>query len=246
MNNVKISVVIPAYNEEKYLSKCLESLKNQTYKTFEIIIVDNGSSDATADIAKKYNIIIIHESKKGVGAARKKGFAQAQGDIIVSTDADCSFPPDWLEKIVHAFEKPGTIAVYGTTMIENESPWKQKLSLYLMTAFYQINDWLNKKQFQGSNSAIRKTTYEKTPGFDETLGALEDADLCKKLMKLRTPEGESLAKNIIFDPSIIITTSARRLQQGNFLKTLKMYLIWYYKTWWMDTTEKLPPINDIR
>lgn len=243
---MKLSIVIPAYNEEKYLSKCLESLKNQTYKNVEIIIVDNGSTDQTVEIAKKYDTTIIQESKKGVGAARKKGFAQAQGDIIVSTDADCSYPSDWLEKITRAFEKPDTIAVYGTTMIENESPWKQKFSLYLMTAFYQINDWLNKKQFQGSNSAVRKTAYEKTSGFDETLGALEDADLCKKLMKLQTPESESLAKNIIFDPSIIITTSSRRLKQGNFLKTLKMYLIWYYKTWWMDTTEKLPPINDIR
>ncbi len=237
---MKLSVVIPAYNEEKYLPGCLESLKNQTFRDFEIIVIDNNSTDTTAEIAMQHGVNIIHEAKKGVGAARKKGFSQARGEIIVSTDADCTFPPDWLEKIAHAFENPNTIAVYGTTIIEDPSIWKRQLSYYVMNIFYQINDRLNKKQFQGSNSAVRKTAYEKTTGYDSSLGALEDADLCKKLMKIATPSA------IFFDPSIKIITSARRLKNGNFLKSLWTYLTWYYQTWWKQSSKKIQTVEDIR
>lgn len=237
---MKLSVVIPAYNEESYLPSCLQSLQNQTFRDFEIIVVDNNSTDKTAEIATQHGANIIHEPIKGVGAARKKGFAQARGDIIISTDADCTFPPDWLEKITHAFKNPSIIAVYGTTIIEDPSIWKRQLSYYMMSIFYQINDWLNKKQFQGSNSAVRKTAYTKTTGYNASLGALEDADLCKKLMEISIPSA------ILFDPSIKITTSARRFKDGNFLKNLWTYLTWYYQTWWKQSPIIIQPIEDIR
>lgn len=96
MSNIKVSVVVAAYNEEKNISKCLESLVNQTfYKYMEIIIVDDGSIDNTLNICKKYeqkynNLHVYHEINKGQGLAREYGLKKSHGEYIGFTDAD-----DW-------------------------------------------------------------------------------------------------------------------------------------------------------
>ena len=71
--NPLVSVVIPVYNEEKYLTFCLESLTSQTYKPLEIILVDDGSSDESIEIAKKYDISILRQKHLGAGSARNAG-----------------------------------------------------------------------------------------------------------------------------------------------------------------------------
>ena len=99
-----ISVVIPAYNEEENITKSLGAFLGQTTKlSYEIILVDNASTDKTVEIAAKYvgklPLKIIKENKKGRGPARRAGFTKAKGDIIFSTDADAQVPPDWIEKL---------------------------------------------------------------------------------------------------------------------------------------------------
>jgi glycosyltransferase involved in cell wall biosynthesis len=233
-----ISVVIPAYNEEKYLSACLESLRNQTFRDFEVIVCDNSSTDRTREIAEKYASTVVTETKKGVGAARKTGFAQAKGEIIVSADADAIYPENWLQVIDDFFKKnPDTIAVHGNIKIIHQSILWEYLSGIIMNIFYTVNNWLGKPQFPGSNFAVRRGAYAKTEGFDDTIGSLEDADLAKKLMK---------TGKITFDPSIEIKASGRRLGEGRFWKNIMMYASWYYKTWWKQTLEKEPPMEDIR
>ncbi len=98
-----VSVVIPAYNEEKLIGKTLETIKQQTYKKLEIIVVDNNSTDNTAKICREYDVTVIKEERKGVGYARQKGCMAAKGDIIVMSDADIIAPPDWtiLLKIIY-------------------------------------------------------------------------------------------------------------------------------------------------
>ncbi len=81
-----LSVIIPAFNEENFLPRCLESLKNQKFKDFEIIVVDNNSTDKTAEIAKKFNVILFSEKNQGVAYARNKGSEIAKGEILVFTD----------------------------------------------------------------------------------------------------------------------------------------------------------------
>jgi glycosyltransferase involved in cell wall biosynthesis len=81
-----LSVIIPAFNEEKFLPRCLESLKNQKFKDFEIIVVDNNSTDKTAEIAKKFNVILVSEKSQGVAYARNKGAEIAKGEILIFND----------------------------------------------------------------------------------------------------------------------------------------------------------------
>ena len=98
MDNVKVSIIIPAYNVEKYILKCINSLLEQTEKEIEIIIVDDGSKDKTnlivKEIIKKHaNIVLIEQGNKGVSAARNAGLQNAKGKYTMFIDAD-----DWLEK----------------------------------------------------------------------------------------------------------------------------------------------------
>ncbi len=96
----KASVIIPAYNADKHILECLLSLKEQTIKDFEVIVVDDGSMDRTYDIAVKYARVIKTTRNLGVGAARNLGAKEAKGEILAFTDADVVLPPDWLANII--------------------------------------------------------------------------------------------------------------------------------------------------
>jgi glycosyltransferase involved in cell wall biosynthesis len=116
-----VSVVIPAYNEEKCIEKCLDALvKQETTIKFEVIVVNNTSTDRTQELVKKYvrklDLKLLDEKKKGRGSARHAGFQAASGNIIFSTDADTIVPIDWIEKIMGKFKKD-TDAVSGTCKI---------------------------------------------------------------------------------------------------------------------------------
>jgi 1,2-diacylglycerol 3-alpha-glucosyltransferase len=95
-----VSIIIPALNEEKYIEKTLKSVRRQTYPKIEVIVVDNGSTDRTGEIAKKYANKVIVEEKRGIGIARNRGAKEAKGDILLFLDADTEIEKDCVEKIV--------------------------------------------------------------------------------------------------------------------------------------------------
>lgn len=114
MDNFKVSVVIPAYNAEKYLRDCLKSIKQQTYRNFEIIVVDDCSFDNTFKIAQAEGAIVIKNRKNlGEGASRNIGARKALGEIIAHTDSDVVVPKNWLEKIINDMEKFNVKCVAG-------------------------------------------------------------------------------------------------------------------------------------
>lgn len=96
--SLRISLVIPAYNEERHIRSCLDAIAAQTLKPFEVIVVDNNSTDKTAEIASSYDFVkVIHEPKQGIVFARNTGFAAATGTVIARTDADVILPKGWIE-----------------------------------------------------------------------------------------------------------------------------------------------------
>ena len=102
---MKVSIIIPTYNEEEVIGECLKSLANQTYKNLEIIVVDDGSSDKTLEVLSGFRISdfgfrILRAAHKGPGAARNLGANKAKGDILVFVDADMVFKDDFIEKLV--------------------------------------------------------------------------------------------------------------------------------------------------
>ncbi len=233
------SVVIPAFNEEKTISKCLDSLVSQKTKIpFEVIVVDNNSSDRTKEVARRYraklnppnrriNLKVITERKKGRGAARAAGFKKTKGEIIFSTDADTQVPENWLEKLSAYFENKNLVAVTGPVRIKN-CGW---FFDFFYNVFEPILSFLYRLifgcfLFVGSNSAIRKNSYLKTNGFDLELTNMEDVDLGFQLKKIGKVE---FAKNV----SVI--TSERRFKnkplKGVFFyfKEFFQYFLYYRK-----------------
>lgn len=143
-----ISVVVPTYNEEKYIQKCLASLLNQSLdqSEYEIIVVDNGSRDTTRKIVKDYPVRLITLPNPSVVKARQKGVDVSRGTIIASADADTVYPRNWLANIKHTFDKqPKVIGVVGWIYFTNSKPLfnysvalSQEINLFLYKVFGQF------------------------------------------------------------------------------------------------------------
>jgi len=108
-----ISVIIPALNEEKRIEQCLQSLKNQSYGDFEIIVVDGGSRDGTVEITRRYAKVIKQKSRT-IGGARREGAMVAKGDILAFTDADTILDCNWLSSIEKDMKKFGSVPIYDS------------------------------------------------------------------------------------------------------------------------------------
>jgi len=219
MSQASLSIVIPALNEAKNIKECLRTLKEQDYQgEHEIIVVDNNSTDNTGDIAREMGAKVILETKPGVIFARETGTRFAQGEIIVQTDADTTFRPDWLTTIVKTFEaNPQAVGVVGSFRF-NGGPWWGKPFTWLL---FGITSLIHKIcgrliYMPGANTAFRRSAWH---GYDTKLdqGGDEIAFL-KELKK----EGE-----VIFLCHNPVLTSPRRLSKG-LLYNIFVILIFYY------------------
>jgi len=111
---MKISVIIPVYNEEELIGECLKSLLNQTLKPEEIIIIDDGSTDKTRQIIRKYKVKLLQQNHQGPGPARNLGVKSSKGDIVVFVDADMTFDREFLRKLVLPIVKKKAKGVYNS------------------------------------------------------------------------------------------------------------------------------------
>lgn len=140
-----ISVVVPFYNAEKYIEDCIESLISQDFPAdnYELIFIDNNSTDSSVDIVKRYPLVtLISENKQSPYVARNSGAKQATGSIIAFTDPDCIAFPDWLTEIEKAMSDPAVSVVLGQNLMGNDSPL---LSM--------IQDYENEKEIYTFNSS---------------------------------------------------------------------------------------------
>lgn len=113
--HMKVSVVIPAYNAEKTLGSCLEAFARQTYPRdlFQVIVVDDGSTDRTSDVARRFPVRYLQQKNQGPATARNHGAAAGDGDILLFTDSDCVPTDNWIEEMVAPFQAKGIMAVKG-------------------------------------------------------------------------------------------------------------------------------------
>ena len=104
---VRVSIVIPAYNEERHLKASLQAIANQSQQAFEVLVVNNASTDNTEAIARQFPFVtVLHEQQKGIVYARNCGFNLAKGDIIARIDADTILPPNWIEQVQQFYALP--------------------------------------------------------------------------------------------------------------------------------------------
>jgi glycosyltransferase involved in cell wall biosynthesis len=179
---IKVSIIIPALNAEKHLPSCLESIKalNFPEQDFEIILVDNGSTDRTREIAASYNAIIIENHTKNVSGLRNLGADKASGDILAFVDSDCIVSRNWLFEAARYFASMD-VALWGAPPgVPENSSWVQKTWFIVRKKEKQIQtvDWL-----ESMNLFVRKDLFKKIGGFDETLITCEDVDFSYRAEK---------------------------------------------------------------
>jgi glycosyltransferase involved in cell wall biosynthesis len=202
----KFSIIIPAYNEASFISLCLESLDKQITKTsYEVIVIDNASTDATAELAKKAGARVVHEPKKGVCAARQAGLLAARGDIIISTDADTQFDKNWLNRIEMVFyTNSEVVAVAGPVSFNNAPIWG-KIYPKLLFGATHLSYLLFGSPFYISacNFAYKRSSFD---GYNVLLKQGGDELYVLKNLKKKG--------RVYFDPKNTTYTSSRRLAKG--------------------------------
>ena len=200
---MKISVVIPAYNEEATIGTCLESLLNQEHPADEIIVVNNNSTDKTVSIVKQFPVRIVIERNQGMTPARNAGYNAAQHEIIARCDADSIVPPYWIQRIKENFETGKIDALSGPIRYRN-----------FPAIYYTLRDgyrgflkFANKGtvMLAGPNHALKKKMWNKIKNnvCSDDKQVHEDFNLSIEIRKVKGV--------IMYDRGLVVYTSARRI-----------------------------------
>lgn len=175
------SIVIPYYNKSKYIQRCLESVLNQTYQEFEIIIVNDGSTDAGLHfISDNYSkkITVIHQENKGVAAARNKGIKQAKYPFIAFLDADDCWHSQFLEKVKEVIDKETAIKIIGTHYTRNKeflATDSGNLEYFKFENYFKSA--IRNTYFTSSSTIVATDFFKYNNGFNPALQKGEDIDV---------------------------------------------------------------------
>ncbi len=215
-----ISIIIPTYNHRQALEKCLASIVAQTFRDFEVIIVDDGSVDGTADAVRNFqfpisNFQFFRQENRGAPAARNTGLQKATGEYVLFCDADVVMRPDMLQKMYDALQKnPEASYAYSSFKFG----WKK------FTLWPFDGEKLEQMPYIHSTSLIRRAHFPKA-GWDESLKRLQDWDLFLTMLE----EGHTG----VWIPDILFTIAVRRggyshwlpsfLYKFPFLPSVKKY-----------------------
>lgn len=206
---MKVSVIVPAFNEEKFIGACIESLQNQTVKAEEIIVVDNNCTDKTVEIASKFNVRIVKEPKQGMTYSRAKGFSSAKSEILARCDADSVLPPNWIERIEYNFTKRRHIdALIGLNTVY-DFPIKN-VKLINKASISLIKEIAGHYPLFGSSMAMTKKIWDeiKDDLCNDNFEYHEDVDISVHIHKL--------GGIIVFDPHFESQFSARRFKRDPY------------------------------
>ena len=180
----KVSVVVCVYNGERTMGSCLASLEKLNYPDYEVIVVNDGSTDGTRQIAEGYDYIrLIHQENKGLSEARNVGIAAAVGEIIAFTDADCMADPDWLTHLVARFQSSDFGAVGGPNLTPPDDSFVAScVAVSPGAPTHVLLDDEVAEHIPGCNMAFRREALEAIDGFDPIFRAAgDDVDLCWRL-----------------------------------------------------------------
>ncbi len=211
-----LSVVVPSFNEEAGIERCLQSLADQTIprRDYEVIVVDGGSKDRTREIAALYADRVFVQTSPKVGGARNDGVLAATGALIATTDADCELPRDWLERILDELSKEGVVMVYGTVR-PIEATVRNRLSLWLANQAAALCYRTGAMYYTlGCNTAFRRDAFVRA-GMYRTIDAGDDLEIARRMVQ----EGR-----ILFDPKLMVGFSMRRYEQFGMLRSLYQWI----------------------
>jgi glycosyltransferase involved in cell wall biosynthesis len=209
---MRLSIIVPAYNEQDYLPACLEHLLAEVRRCpdpseVEILVVDNASIDATAEVARRVpGVRVIHEPNKGLTKARQAGLEAAAGELIGYVDADTRMPPGWIARVLRTFERyPHVVCVSGPYIYYDAKHWQRAMVRLYWILLASPAYWMTRYMVVGGNFAARRSALEQIGGFDTEIAFYgEDTNIARRL---------HAAGKVKFSLRLPMRTSSRRLQE---------------------------------
>lgn len=218
---MKLSIVIPAYNEEASIGKCLESIAaEQTRGNFsvETIVVNNASTDRTGDVARTFPFArVVDEPRKGLVRARQTGYEASEGELIANVDADTRLPAGWMRRVFEEFSADPKLVALSGPYVYYDSPFVFNWFVRLWYQFGKIVSFFNAlvtkrsgTMLQGGNFILRRSALERAGGFDLKFDFYgEDTAIAERMSRQGT---------VKFTFRLPMYTSSRRLRaEGMFL-----------------------------
>jgi glycosyltransferase involved in cell wall biosynthesis len=210
---VKLSVIVPAYNEANYIHKMLISLKKQAFKDFEIIVKDGESLDRTVELAKKVADKIVSSRDISVSDARNQGAKYADGDILVFVDADTVLPPNMLQRVADLMENENIVGGSCRKIPGNRNVLDRIVYEFVNISTH-LSVYLNLGGAHGNCLFIRKDIFKKIGGFNPRIQIAEEQELVRKAMKFG---------KFVFLLDHYVVEHPRRIQKWG---RLKLYTTW--------------------
>lgn len=214
MENKKVSVIIPAYNESEYIGKTIGKFKEQDYNNFEIIVVDNSDDGGkTYKIAESLTKKVFHSKPLGLSNARNEGAEMAEGEILLFSDADSWLEPNGIRTLAGEFNKQNIVgSFFGKDIKES---FKGKL-------FFLFKNWVHRLKIHegaaGGTIFCSKDVFLKTGGFD---AKKEPAEIREFIIKAK----KAGAKYKVITKSRALI-SMRRYEEKGYLKTIGFWVAW--------------------
>lgn len=229
---MKLSFVIPAFNEESYLADCLESILAQTRgleASTEIIVVNNASCDRTREVALRYRgVRVVDEWRKGLTFARQAGFLASSGALIANVDADSRLTPGWVECVLRSFDENSKLVALSGPFIYYDLTGSQRIfvRVFYLVAWttYAINRYVLRvgSMVQGGNFVVSRDALEQIGGFNLGISFYgEDTDIARRMNEVG---------DVLFTLDLKMFSSARRLKHEGMLKMAVRYSVNYFWT----------------
>ncbi len=231
---MRISVVIPAYNEESYLPDTLASLGRLTRKPDEVIVVDGNSTDRTPQIAERAGAKLLRIPKTTIGEAREQGLLHASGDVVATTDADTIVPRLWLARIEESIAPTHVVAVYsGYRVGDGWFPYRFTVNV-IHPPFFSLSRFWTRPIAPGQNTAYKRDAAIRVGGYPVDFQSAEDIEIVYRLKKVGT---------VVYRKDNYVTSSGRRGDEGIRLFFRMAKGLWLYYTTGSATTFSFPAIR---
>lgn len=216
---MRMSIIIPAKNEERYIGDCLTSVLASRTETVDdvVVVVDERSSDATEQIARTFPVTVMRVSTPGTNSARQRGAERTQSEILAFIDADCRIDRQWIDAIEKAFSRSPTLACISGPYDYYDLHWMKKwiYEAYIHTLSKLLTLLFGEKVY-GGNFAVRRSAWEASGGFDVGYTFFgDDTSVATRLARAGT---------VRFQTSLRVRSSGRRFNREGFFHLGTVYI----------------------